>query len=55
VILGDREFGVRATLVTGAERDRLWRKLAQIWPGYDSYAARARSREIRIFRLTPED
>jgi deazaflavin-dependent oxidoreductase (nitroreductase family) len=54
VTLGDREFDVRAALVTGAERDRLWRLLADIWPGYAAYAVRAESREIRIFRLTPE-
>ncbi|MEU4220556.1 nitroreductase/quinone reductase family protein [Actinoplanes sp. NPDC026623] len=54
VTLGDREFGVHATLATGAERERLWELLKRIWPGYDAYARRAEGREIRIFRLTPE-
>ena len=54
VTLGDREVEVRAALVTGTERDRLWRQLAEVWPGYDAYAERAESRDIRIFRLTPQ-
>ncbi|GGQ62873.1 nitroreductase/quinone reductase family protein [Couchioplanes azureus] len=55
VTVGDREFGVRATLTTGAERDRLWRMVQEIWPGYAAYARRADGREIRIFRLVPAD
>jgi deazaflavin-dependent oxidoreductase (nitroreductase family) len=54
VTLGEREFGVHATLATGAERERLWELLKRIWPGYAAYARRAEGREIRIFRLTPE-
>ncbi|GAA3342393.1 nitroreductase family deazaflavin-dependent oxidoreductase [Amorphoplanes nipponensis] len=53
VTLGDREIDVRATLLTGAERDRMWQGLQRIWPGYDAYAARAEHREIRLFRLSP--
>ncbi|HKT00132.1 MAG TPA: nitroreductase/quinone reductase family protein [Rugosimonospora sp.] len=53
VTLGDREFEVRATLTTGAERDRLWVLVQRIWPGYAAYAERADGRQIRIFRLTP--
>lgn len=54
VTVGDRDVAVRATLATGAERDRLWRQVRRIWPGYDAYAERARGRQIRIFRLVPE-
>jgi len=54
VTLGDREFGVRAALITGAERDRLWQLVQRIWPGYSEYAKRAEHRQIRMFRLTPE-
>jgi len=53
VTLGGREFDVRATLATGAERDRLWRLVQEIWPGYAAYAERAEHRELRIFRLVP--
>jgi deazaflavin-dependent oxidoreductase (nitroreductase family) len=54
VTLGDQEFGVRATLATGADRERLWQIVQPVWPGYAAYAERAESREIRIFRLTPQ-
>jgi deazaflavin-dependent oxidoreductase (nitroreductase family) len=49
--IGTDEFEVRATLVEGAERDRLWRLVQRVWPGYEAYAARAEGRHIRIFRL----
>ncbi|GIF21555.1 deazaflavin-dependent oxidoreductase (nitroreductase family) [Actinoplanes tereljensis] len=54
VTVRDRELGVRAALVTGAERDQLWQTALRVWPGYAAYAERADGREIRIFRLTPE-
>ncbi len=48
------DVAVRARLVTGAERDRLWRELiAPSWPAYDDYDERSGDREIRVFRLTP--
>jgi deazaflavin-dependent oxidoreductase (nitroreductase family) len=53
VTMGDREFGVHAALAVGADRDRLWRLVLRMWPGYAAYAERADGREIRIFRLTP--
>jgi deazaflavin-dependent oxidoreductase (nitroreductase family) len=43
---------VRATLATGAERDRLWRLLLAQWPAYATYERRAAGRELRIFRLS---
>lgn len=55
VTFGDREVAVRATLTTGAERDRLWELVKRIWPGYAAYAERAEGRQIRVFRLTPSD
>jgi deazaflavin-dependent oxidoreductase (nitroreductase family) len=44
---------VRARLVDGAERDRLWRLLVAEWPAYQTYVRRAGGRDIRIFRLEP--
>ncbi|MFC7550199.1 nitroreductase family deazaflavin-dependent oxidoreductase [Plantactinospora sp. GCM10030261] len=44
---------VRARVATGAERDRLWRKLVAEWPPYETYVRRAGGREIRVFRLEP--
>jgi hypothetical protein len=48
------ELDVRATLTTGAERDRLWQLAQRLWLGYAAYAKRAEGRQIRIFRLTPQ-
>jgi deazaflavin-dependent oxidoreductase (nitroreductase family) len=45
------DIPVRASLVDGAERDRLWRLLREKWPAYRAYEQRAADREIRIFRL----
>ncbi|BCJ52444.1 hypothetical protein Asp14428_39190 [Actinoplanes sp. NBRC 14428] len=53
ITLGGRELDVHAALAEGDERDRLWGMVQRIWPGYASYAKRAGTREIRIFRLTP--
>jgi len=52
VTLGDREFDVRAALVDGDERNRLWQSMERVWPGYTAYAERAEGRQIRVFRLT---
>ena len=46
---------VRARLVRAPERDRLWRLLVAEWPAYETYAERAGGRDIRIFRLEPQN
>lgn len=49
---GSGEFPVRARLVTGEEREDLWRGvITQAWPAYDNYAERAAGRELRVFVL----
>jgi deazaflavin-dependent oxidoreductase (nitroreductase family) len=53
VTLGGATFPVRATLVTGAERERLWRLATRVWPAYDTYVARS-GRAVRVFRLVRE-
>jgi deazaflavin-dependent oxidoreductase (nitroreductase family) len=50
VVRGER-VGVRATLVEGAERDRLRALLVEVWPAYATYERRAAHRQLRIFRL----
>jgi deazaflavin-dependent oxidoreductase (nitroreductase family) len=50
IMIGDETVPVRARLVTGTERDRLWQQLLTIWPAYRSYEQRA-GRDLRIFRL----
>lgn len=47
----DRSYRVQATVATGAERDRLWQRAEQVYPGFAEYARRAGNREIMIFRL----
>jgi deazaflavin-dependent oxidoreductase (nitroreductase family) len=55
VTVGGRTRRVRATVATGAERDRLWRLLVAAWPAYETYARRAAHRDIKLFRLDPAD
>ena len=50
-ISGHRQ-SVRADIVTGAERDRLWRQAVASFGGYAGYQART-DREIPVVRLTP--
>ncbi len=47
-----RDVDVIATLAEGEERERLWPKLIEVWPAYDTYAARS-GRDLRVFRLEP--
>ena len=48
-ILGDR-FRARARVAEGEERERLWRKMNEIWPHYDEYAEKT-DREIAVVVL----
>jgi deazaflavin-dependent oxidoreductase (nitroreductase family) len=45
------EITVSAAAATGEERERLWAKMAEVWPGYDEYRAKT-SREIPVVVLT---
>ncbi|MGP3984292.1 nitroreductase family deazaflavin-dependent oxidoreductase [Streptomyces sp. KR80] len=49
-----RDIPVRARLLEGAERDRVWAEVLAFWPPYATYQARVR-RPIRLFRLTRRD
>jgi deazaflavin-dependent oxidoreductase (nitroreductase family) len=46
----DEEIPVRASTATGAERERLWKRMAEVWPHYDEYQQRA-DREIPVVIL----
>jgi proline iminopeptidase len=48
-IKGDR-FGARARVAEGAERERLWELMTDVWPHYDEYATRT-DREIPVVVL----
>ncbi|MDX6668606.1 MAG: hypothetical protein QOK04_1986 [Solirubrobacteraceae bacterium] len=41
------EIPVRAFTAEGEERDRLWKRMAEVWPDYDAYRART-DREIPV-------
>jgi deazaflavin-dependent oxidoreductase (nitroreductase family) len=45
-------FEARARTATGAERPRLWRAMATIWPDYARYQAKT-DREIPVVLLEP--
>ena len=50
-LLGDR-FPATARTASGDERERLWRRMAEIWPHYDTYATRT-DREIPVVVVEP--
>ena len=43
-----------ATEAQGAERERLWALMRQLWPSYDDYQTKT-DREIPVVVLTPSD
>src|SRR5258708_7651092 len=43
----DEVFPARAYTASGAERERLWAKVNEVWPHYDEYAKRT-EREIPV-------
>jgi len=45
-------FRVRARVAEGAERERLWSRMAELFPPYDEYAAKT-DREIPVVVLEP--
>lgn len=50
-----RSTKVRARLIEGEERQRVWdSQLLKSWPGYEDYAERS-GRDIRVFALEPAE
>jgi deazaflavin-dependent oxidoreductase (nitroreductase family) len=45
----------RAQLLTGEERDRAWEAIVDYSVAYQRYADRCAPRQIRVFRLTPQN
>jgi deazaflavin-dependent oxidoreductase (nitroreductase family) len=43
----------RARVAEGAERERLWKRMAEIYPPYDDYQVRAGARTIPVVVLEP--
>jgi deazaflavin-dependent oxidoreductase (nitroreductase family) len=50
-----RQVPVRARLLEGEERAATWARLTKIWPTYDRYVELSAGREIRVFRLDPQE
>jgi deazaflavin-dependent oxidoreductase (nitroreductase family) len=48
--VADEVFRARARTATGEERARLWARMNEVWPDYDSYAKRT-GREIPVVVL----
>ena len=52
---GGRGGAYRARVAEGAERDRLWKLAAKLYPGYDEYQRRATARQIPVVVCEPAD
>lgn len=50
----DEVFGARARTAEGAERERLWDQMAEIWPAYNDYQ-RKTDRQIPVVVLEREE
>jgi deazaflavin-dependent oxidoreductase (nitroreductase family) len=46
----DERIPVRARTASGAERERLWKAMTEVWPAYDEYQQRT-EREIPVVVL----
>jgi deazaflavin-dependent oxidoreductase (nitroreductase family) len=51
VQIGSETFPVAAARTSGAERERLWRKMVDAYPGYDAYLTKTR-RKMPVVLLT---
>ncbi|WP_250009757.1 nitroreductase/quinone reductase family protein [Actinoplanes sp. M2I2] len=53
MIIAGETTAVRATLLEGPDRERVWPLLLRVWPAYRDYDERS-GRTLRIFRLVPD-
>lgn len=53
LMVGPKPVTARARVAEGAERERLWRQMAKIYPPYDEYQQRAAARTIPVVVLDP--
>jgi deazaflavin-dependent oxidoreductase (nitroreductase family) len=51
--IGPEVHNVHARLATDEERDRLWREMVAMFPGYDFYERNAKGRTIPVVILDP--
>jgi deazaflavin-dependent oxidoreductase (nitroreductase family) len=53
VQVASKKLRARARVAEGAERERLWKQLAKVYPPYDDYQKNATSRTIPVVVLDP--
>jgi deazaflavin-dependent oxidoreductase (nitroreductase family) len=53
LLVGGRSGQYQAREVTGKERERLWKKALELYPGYATYQERAGKRVIPVMLLMP--
>ena len=53
LMVGARRVSARARVAEGEERERLWKRMAEIYPPYDEYRQRAGARIIPVVVLDP--
>ena len=53
LMVGSKRVSARARFAEGEERDRLWKRMAKIYPPYDEYQGRATARRIPVVVLDP--
>ena len=53
LMVGAKHVVARARVAQGAERERLWKQMAAIYPPYDEYQQRAGARTIPVVVLEP--
>jgi deazaflavin-dependent oxidoreductase (nitroreductase family) len=51
--VGPKHVRARARVAEGAERERLWKQMAKLYPPYDAYQQRAAGRTIPVVVLEP--
>lgn len=53
VQVGSKGFRARARVAEGAERERIWKKMAEVYAPYDQYQVNAGDRVIPVVVLDP--
>ena len=51
VRVGKDQFNAKARDAEGAEREKLWQQMAEIYPPYNDYQASAKDRQIPVVVL----
>ena len=53
LLVGPEVVSARARVAEGAERERLWKQMAEVYPPYNEYQERAGGRTIPVVVLDP--